>query len=90
MDAQGVSRDEAMSSGLIAITNGVTAIPEFVSTDCGVLAGADDAQGMADGMKKIIESAELFNKMSAAAHQRVINQTAKASIIDKELALIAQ
>jgi len=90
MDAQGVSRDEAMSSGLIAITNGVTAIPEFVSNDCGILAGADDAQGMADGIKRIVESPELFNKMSAAAHHRVMSQTAKKNIIDKELALIAQ
>ncbi|MBH3453568.1 glycosyltransferase [Pseudomonas monteilii] len=90
MDAQGVSRDEAMSSGLISITNGVTAIPEFVSDDCGILAGADDAQGMADGIKRVVSSPELFNKMSAAAHHRVMSQTAKKHIIDKELALIAQ
>ncbi|MGE8062200.1 glycosyltransferase family protein [Pseudomonas sp. NPDC089547] len=90
MDAQGVSRDEAMSSGLISVTNGVTAIPEFVSNDCGILAGADDAQGMADGIKRVVGSPELFNKMSAAAHHRVMSQTAKKNIIDKELALITQ
>ncbi|WP_372028586.1 glycosyltransferase [Pseudomonas kurunegalensis] len=90
MDAQGVSRDEAMSSGLISVTNGVTAIPEFVSNDCGILAGADDAQGMADGIKRVVGSPELFNKMSAAAHHRVMSQTAKKNIIEKELALIAQ
>lgn len=90
MDAQGVSRDEAMSSGLIAVTNDVTAIPEFVSNDCGILAAADDAQGMAEGIKKVIASPELFDKMSAAAHHRVMSQTAKKNIISKELALITQ
>lgn len=38
MDAQGVSRDEAMASGLVAVTNAVTAIPEFVDDECGILA----------------------------------------------------
>lgn len=88
MDAQGVSRDEAMSSGLIAVTNGVTAIPEFVDSGCGILADADDAQMMADGIKKIIESPETFARMSLAAHKRVMKQTAKAQIIENELAII--
>lgn len=88
MDAQGVSRDEAMSSGLIAVTNGVTAIPEFVDHDCGILADADNAQMMADGIKKIIESPDLFSKMSYAAHKRVLNQTAKGQIIERELNII--
>jgi glycosyltransferase involved in cell wall biosynthesis len=38
MDAQGVSRDEAMASGLVPVTNAVTAIPEFVDDRCGILA----------------------------------------------------
>lgn len=29
MDTQGVSRDEAMCSGLVPITNKVAAVPEF-------------------------------------------------------------
>lgn len=88
MDAQGVSRDEAMSSGLIAVTNGVTAIPEFVDHECGILADADNAQMMADGIKKIIESPDLFSKMSHAAHKRVLSQTAKGQIIERELNII--
>ncbi|UVL79879.1 methyltransferase domain-containing protein [Pseudomonas putida] len=89
MDAQGVSRDEAMSSGLIAVTNGVTAIPEFVDHECGILAGADNAQMMADGIKSVIESPDLFSKMSRAAHKRVLKQTAKGQIIERELNIIA-
>ena len=37
-DTQGVSRDEAMASGLVPVTNGVAAIPEFVDDSCGILA----------------------------------------------------
>ncbi|GLO27670.1 glycosyltransferase family protein [Pseudomonas putida] len=88
MDAQGVSRDEAMASGLISVTNAVTAIPEFVDDECGILAAGDDAQGMADGIARVIESPELFRKMSAAARARVEKQTAKQSIITREIELI--
>ena len=37
MDSQGVSRDEAMSSGLVPITTDITAIPEFVDSESGIL-----------------------------------------------------
>ncbi|WP_085705839.1 glycosyltransferase [Pseudomonas sp. B8(2017)] len=90
MDAQGVSRDEAMASGLVAVTNAVTAIPEFVDDECGILAPGDDAQAMADGIARVIESPELFRKMSAAARARVEKQTAKHSIINREIELIRQ
>ncbi|MEG1340085.1 MAG: glycosyltransferase [Pseudomonas sp.] len=90
MDAQGVSRDEAMASGLVSITNGVTAIPEFVSDDCGILAPSEDAQAMADGISKIALSAETFKSMSAAARKRVEKQTSKHLIITSELGLILQ
>ncbi|WP_411562743.1 glycosyltransferase [Pseudomonas shirazensis] len=88
MDAQGVSRDEAMSSGLVAVTNNVTAIPEFVDENCGVLAPADDAQAMADGIARVVETPALFTTLSAAARQRVEKQTAKQSIINREINLI--
>lgn len=88
MDAQGVSRDEAMSSGLVAVTNNVTAIPEFVDETCGVLAPADDAQAMADGIARVVETPALFRTLSAAARQRIEKQTAKQSIINREINLI--
>ncbi|MGM3216172.1 glycosyltransferase [Pseudomonas sp. PhalM4] len=77
-----------MSSGLIAVTNAVTAIPEFVDDQCGILAPGEDASRMAEGIAKVIESPELFSKMSAAAHARVKKQTAKDSIISREIELI--
>ncbi|MDD0977168.1 methyltransferase domain-containing protein [Pseudomonas fontis] len=84
-DTHGVSRDEAMASGLIPVTNSVTAIPEFVDETCGLLAPAEDAFAMADGISLIVEKPELFKEMSIAARQRIETQTAKNLIIAKEL-----
>ncbi len=89
MDAQGVSRDEAMSSGLIPITNGVTAIPEFVDEECGVLADGDDAHGLAEGIAKIYENPELFQSMSKSAAKRVREQCGFEQTIGKELELFS-
>ena len=88
MDAQGVSRDEAMSSGLVPVTNAVTAIPEFVDETCGILAPAEDFVQMAAGIKKLYENPELFLQMSKNAAARVRSQTSKEYTIYKELDLI--
>lgn len=88
MDAQGVSRDEAMSSGLVPITNAVTAIPEFVDETCGILAPGEDYLQMAEGIKKLYYDADLFEQMSENAARRVRQQTAKEFTICKEIALI--
>ena len=88
MDAQGVSRDEAMSSGLVPVTNGVTAIPEFVDADCGVLAGPEDAAGLADGIRRLYLDPDLFQRLSANAARRVRAQSGLDSTIRKELLLI--
>lgn len=87
MDAQGVSRDEAMSSGLVPVTNAITAIPEFVDDSCGILAKGDDAEGLAEGIAKIYENPELFQKMSEAAANRVRNQCDFKHTIQKEIDL---
>ena len=88
MDAQGVSRDEAMSSGLIPVTNGVTAIPEFVDETCGILAPADDFITMAEGIEKLYKKPELFSVMSLAASNRVRKQSDKKILIEDECRLI--
>ena len=54
MDAQGVSRDEAMASGLVPVTNAVAAIPEFVDGKCGILAPKNDYLEMAKGIEEIV------------------------------------
>lgn len=90
MDAQGVSRDEAMSSGLIPVTNAVTAIPEFVDDSCGILAPGEDFHEMAEGIKRIYHDPELFLNMSENAARRVRNQSSRELTIGKEINLIYQ
>lgn len=88
MDAQGVSRDEAMSSGLVPVTNAVTAIPEFVDETCGILAPEEDHLQMAEGIKRLYHDAALFEQMSENAAKRVRRQTSREYTICKEIELI--
>ncbi len=89
MDAQGVSRDEAMSSGLVPITNRVAAVPEFVDESCGFLAPEDDADGLASAIRALYEDPQLFLRMSQAASMRVRDQSGFGQTIARELALIS-
>lgn len=88
MDSQGVSRDEAMSSGLVPVTNAVTAIPEFVDSNSGVLAPAEDAIAMAEGIAELWDNPDKFLELSAAASQRVYNQSRREKTLDAEVELI--
>ena len=88
MDSQGVSRDEAMSSGLVPITNSVTAIPEFVDDESGVLAEGEDFIAMAQGVLDLVDDEDRFLQMSMSAARRVRNQSSTKLIIDKEIQLI--
>ena len=88
MDAQGVSRDEAMSSGLVPVTNAVTAIPEFVDESCGVLAPEEDYKEMAQGIKNLYYDAAMFLRMSENSAQRVRNQSSKQFTITREIEII--
>lgn len=87
-DSQGVSRDEAMASGLVPITNAVAAVPEFVDETCGILAPAEDAQAMADGIERLYLNPDLFLKLSEAAAERVRRQSAADIIVQQEIALL--
>lgn len=88
MDAQGVSRDEAMSSGLVPVTNAVTAIPEFVDDTCGILAPGEGYMEMAQGIKELYYHADLFSRMSENAALRVRGQSSKQFTITKEVEII--
>ena len=90
MDTQGVSRDEAMSSGLVPVTNSVGAIPEFVDETCGFLVRPEDSAGLAESIAKLYESPELFSAMSTAAAARVRMQSSCARTIERELTLFTQ
>ncbi|WP_152969938.1 glycosyltransferase [Arthrobacter sp. Edens01] len=88
MDSQGVSRDEAMSSGLVPVTNAVTAIPEFVDESSGILAPGEDAEAMAIGIMGLWDDPEKFMRMSRQAAERVRRQSGFDRTIGAEIRLI--
>ncbi|QHT59267.1 glycosyltransferase [Paenibacillus lycopersici] len=88
MDSQGVSRDEAMSSGLVPITTNVAAIPEFVDSSCGMLVDAEDFHGLADCIIELYQNPDLFERLSWNASQRVRVQSGVQQTIIRELELL--
>ncbi len=86
-DSHGVSRDEAMSMGLVPITNEVAAVPEFVDDTCAVLCPAEDSSAMVDGLLRLYHDPKLFQEMSRAAMLRVRHQSDVSRITDQELAV---
>ena len=87
MDTQGVSRDEAMSSGLVPVTTTVAAIPEFVSEKEGQLCPPEDAVALASAIDDLIHSPGKFLEKSAAAHRRVRASLGIEQTIAKELSI---
>lgn len=88
MDAQGVSRDEAMASGMVPITNAVAAIPEFVDEKCGILVPADDHHGIAEAVEVLFEDVARFLQLSNSAATRVREQSDSRKVLNDELSLI--
>jgi glycosyltransferase involved in cell wall biosynthesis len=88
LDTHGVSRDEAMASGLVPVTNAVSAVPEFVDDSCAALAPPDDAEGLADALWTMVEQPQLFLARSLAAAARVQLQSGHDRVIPAELALL--
>jgi glycosyltransferase involved in cell wall biosynthesis len=88
MDTQGVSRDEAMASGLVPITNAVAAIPEFVDEETGMLAAEEDFLGLADSIEYLyLNPAEFLIKSEAAAN-RIQSQRSAELMCSREIAYI--
>lgn len=88
MDSQGVSRDEAMASGLVPVTSRVAAIPEFVDEGCAFLAEPEDAAGLAAGIARLWADPALFQRMSAAAAAHVRGISDRTRTIGRELVLV--
>ena len=87
MDSQGVSRDEAMSSGLVPITNSVAAIPEFLDDSSGFMVPSEDYKAMADAIETLFKNEKLFLEMSVNASLRVRKQCGLEETIKKEMQL---
>jgi spore maturation protein CgeB/glycosyltransferase involved in cell wall biosynthesis len=88
MDAQGVSRDEAMASGLVPISNHVAAVPEFVDPSCGLLVDPESAEQLAAAIEGLFYDPQRFLSLSCAAAERVVRQSGATETIDRELALL--
>ncbi|WIF96090.1 glycosyltransferase family 4 protein [Caminicella sporogenes] len=87
-DTQGVSIGEAMSSGLVPITNKVQAIPEFVDDKVGILAPSDDYLALAKGIEEMYYNQDLFSELSQNAAKRVREQCGIDKTIMKEIEII--
>ncbi|WP_252247354.1 glycosyltransferase [Clostridium sp. ZBS4] len=87
-DSQGVSRDEAMSSGMVIITNNVAAIPEFVDENCGIIVPEENYMDVANSIIKLFNEPDYFLKLSQNAATRVRSQSIKEFTINKEIKLI--
>ena len=88
MDTQGVSRGEAMSSGLVAVTTDVAAVSEFIDSDSGIVVEAEAYQALAEGLSFLIKNSQEFRDYSCKGFTRVTNQCAIERTISKELELM--
>lgn len=87
-ETHGVSRDEAMASGLVPVASAVAAVPEFLSEEEGFLAPFDDHHALAAAITTLHEDPEGFLRRSAAAAARVRRQAGAEVVIPQEIALI--
>lgn len=87
-DTQGVSRDEAMASGLVPVTCAAGSVPEFVDDGCGILTAVDDVEALAEGLLRLVRDSSLFVRLSRAAASRVRRQSAADLVIAEELAAL--
>lgn len=88
LDTQGVSRDEAMASGMVVITNAVAAVPEFTDDSCAIVVPAEDYVAMADAVERLYRDPHIFLEYSVNARKRVESQTSREHTINKEIELI--
>lgn len=87
-DSQGVSRDEAMASGLVPVSTRTSAVPEFVDESCGILTPPENALALADAIERLSLDPDMFLRLSKAAAGRARAQSGFQQTIARETALI--
>ena len=87
-DSQGVSRDEAMASGLVPVTTRTSAVPEFVDENCGILAEPESPEELANAIEYLYKNPDEFTKLSYNAYKRVSTQCSFENTIARELRII--
>lgn len=89
LDTHGVSMCEAMSSGLVCISNDVCAISEYlINNDCGLLAKEEDYMGIAIAIEYLYYNSDEFLKMSKNASKYIKSKCGIDATIKKEIQLI--
>lgn len=88
MDTQGVSRDEAMASGLVPVTTSIAAIPEFADDGCAELVAPESPAELAAALLRLAQSTRTFKRKSRAAAGRVRAQSDASRVIPQELAVL--
>lgn len=88
MDTQGVSRGEAMASGLVPVASDIAAVPEFVDERSGILCPPEDPVALASAMGRLADDPELFRHLSRGAAERVATQLEASAIVAHELAIV--
>ena len=88
MDTQGVSRDEAMSSGLVPVTTAVAAVPEFVDNASGYVVEPESYEQLAKAIEDLYLNGNTFVEKSRAAAKRVRGQSSADKIAEREIAVI--
>ncbi len=86
-DSQGMLNGEAMSSGVVPVSNAVTAIPEFICDAEGKLADPENSNQLASGISELIENPDQFLKMSLSAKERVEAQCGPEKTVQREIEL---
>ena len=87
LDTQGVSRCEAMASGLVPVTTDCTAIPEFIENGVsGFLTRS--AEELAEAMELLYNNPELFSRLSYRAAQAMKEKCDIEKVVKAELGLI--
>ena len=85
-DTQGVSRDEAMASGLVPVTTDAGAVREFVDDRCALIAAMDDVARLADAVSSLASDPAAFLVRNYLAGQRVRELSNAEDMVAHELA----
>jgi len=84
-DSQGMLNGEAMCSGLVPVSNNVTAIPEFISPKQGVLGDSENYEQLAQGIAELVENPDKFLEMSELSSRRAFSQCHPDVTVQKEI-----
>ena len=86
-DTQGVTMGEAMSSGLVCVTNRVAGIPEYIDEKSGVIVPPNDPIAFADAISWLQNNPSVTPHISREAGRRVRAQCGFTSTIAREIEL---